>query len=125
MTPTEAPRARKGRDRNPIARKSAAPPPLSPEPAPLPARRPAARTINGRKGPRKVLSLGEAPPAPPGETCDLADVLAAVESARRENFSAMVSAASSSDDNDRLRSALGTLRSLEASFGDDERPTTS
>jgi type IV secretion system protein VirD4 len=123
----ETPRARKSGARKAAASKAAAPPPLPPEPAPLPARRPVARTINERKGPRKTLSLGAAPPTPPGESCNLGDVLTAVEGAQRENFSAMMSAASASSDggDDRLRSAIGTLRSLETSFGDDGKPTTS
>lgn len=66
----------------------------------------------------KVLSLGIAPPAPPGESCDVRDILKSAEARQAKGFSAMMSVLDTSSGS-KTREAADTLASLHRSFGDD------
>ena len=66
----------------------------------------------------KPLSLGEPPPAPKGETCDVRSILASAETAQSDEFAAMIDALGKASEG-RVREALDTLTSLHASFGDE------
>jgi type IV secretion system protein VirD4 len=69
----------------------------------------------------KSLSLGIAPPAPPGESCDVRNILKSAEARQDEEFSAMVSVLDTSSGS-KTREAADTLASLHRSFGDDTKP---
>lgn len=69
----------------------------------------------------KSLSLGIAPPAPPGESCDVRNILKSAEARQDEEFSAMVSVLDTSSGS-KTREAADTLASLHRSFGDGTKP---
>jgi type IV secretion system protein VirD4 len=69
----------------------------------------------------KSLSLGIAPPAPPGESCDVRNILKSTEARQDEEFSAMMSGLDTSSGS-KTREAADTLASLHRSFGDDTKP---
>jgi type IV secretion system protein VirD4 len=69
----------------------------------------------------KSLSLGIAPTAPPGESCDVRNILKSAEARQDEEFSAMMSVLDTSSGS-KAREAADTLASLHRSFGDDTKP---
>ena len=101
--------------------------PAMPEILPLPAQRPRApgrvSDLARVKPAAKRLSLGEAPPAPPGETCDIRNLLAASEVAQKECFGDVIATAEAGADqrSDKMRKAMASLTELEESFGDDAK----
>jgi type IV secretion system protein VirD4 len=70
---------------------------------------------------RKALSLGEAPPAPGGESCDVREMLASVATNQDEAFGAMIGVLGTVPESARVRQASEMLVSLHQSFGDDEK----
>lgn len=69
--------------------------------------------------PRKTLSLGAAPAAPPGENCDVRDILASAVTGQDESFAVMMSVLRAAPDT-KVHQAIETLTSLHRSFGGDE-----
>jgi len=90
--------------------------PASPEPAPLTL---VSRPAPAQPQPRKSLSLGSAPPIPPGENCDLRDILASASTGQDENFAAMMRVLGTAPET-KVHDAIETLTSLHESFGEDE-----
>jgi type IV secretion system protein VirD4 len=74
-----------------------------------------------KKPARKALSLGAAPAAPAGESCDVRDMLASVASSQDEEFGAMMEVLGTVPESARVRQVGETLASLHHSFGDDEK----
>ena len=72
------------------------------------------------KPPRRALSLGAAPPAPAGESCDVRDMLASVATDQDEGFAAMMTVLEATQET-KVREAAETLASLHQSFGDDTK----
>ncbi|MBR1040683.1 type IV secretory system conjugative DNA transfer family protein [Bradyrhizobium viridifuturi] len=107
----KAPSPRRPKVATTKAKASASPPP---EPAPL--------TLVSRSAPpqpRKTLSLGAAPAAPPGENCDVRDILASAVTGQDESFAVMMSVLRAAPDT-KVHQAIETLASLHRSFGGDE-----
>ncbi len=69
--------------------------------------------------PRKTLSLGAEPSAPPGENCDVRDILAAATADQDEDFDAMMGVLRKAPEA-KLKEAIETLDGLHRSFGDDQ-----
>ena len=69
--------------------------------------------------PRKTLSLGAQPAAPPGESCDVREILAAAAEEQDEGFNAMA-AVLRAEQGPKVRQAVDTLDALHRSFGDDK-----
>jgi type IV secretion system protein VirD4 len=118
-TEMNSPTPRKTRSRRPpksVPNKATAAerPPVPVAPLSLVARRSAA------KPEPKSLSLGAPPPAPPGEGCDVRDILKSAETRQDEDFSAMMNVLDISSDA-KMREAADTLASLHRSFGDDTK----
>jgi type IV secretion system protein VirD4 len=70
--------------------------------------------------PRRLLSLGAQPPAPPGESCDVREILAAATEEQDEGFKAM-SAVLREGQGSKVRQAADTLDALHRSFGEDQK----
>lgn len=108
----------------PVRRKPDAPPPVedvsarsdreNPNPLELTPRRPAPRPA------AKTLSLGAAPAVPPGESCDVREILAAASDGQDEEFAAMMKVLRA-DAGPKVRAAAGTLQTLNQSFGEEGR----
>ncbi|MFC6493969.1 type IV secretory system conjugative DNA transfer family protein [Ancylobacter dichloromethanicus] len=121
-TPTtnETPRPRKAPGRRTIKTKAEA---TKPPKASVAAEAPL--TLMARTEPktpvRKALSLGVAPAAPAGESCDVRDMLASVASSQDEEFGAVMEVLGKAPNSARVRQAGEALASLHQSFGDDEK----
>ncbi len=74
-----------------------------------------------QKPARKALSLGAAPAAPAGESCDVRGMLASVASSQDEEFGAMMDVLGTASESARVRQAGEALASLHQLFGDDEK----
>jgi type IV secretion system protein VirD4 len=70
--------------------------------------------------PRKALSLGAQPAAPPGESCDVREILAAAADEQDDGFKAMT-VVLSAEQGPKVRQAVETLDALHRSFGDDQK----
>ncbi len=70
---------------------------------------------------RKSLSLGAAPSAPAGESCDVRDILASVASGQDDDFVTMMSVLGTAPETSGVQQAAQTLASLHQSFGNDEK----
>jgi type IV secretion system protein VirD4 len=70
--------------------------------------------------PRKALALGAGPTAPPGETCDVREILAAAAADQDDDFAAMINIVVDAP-GPRLRQAEQTLKELHGAFGEEER----
>lgn len=69
---------------------------------------------------RKPLSLGEAPQAPAGESCDVRDILASAAEAQHDDFEAMRGVlGTAAKSREAVRNATEELAFLHASFGAD------
>ena len=68
----------------------------------------------------KSLSLGKAPTAPAGENCDVREILAAVADGQDEEFDSMMKVLRA-ESAPKIRAAADTLRSLNQSFGDEDK----
>jgi type IV secretion system protein VirD4 len=68
--------------------------------------------------PRKTIILGAQPPAPPGEKCDLREILAAAAEEQGDGFDAMKAVLREAS-GPRVRQAVETLDTLHRTFGDD------
>lgn len=68
--------------------------------------------------PAKSLSLGAAPSAPPGEGCDVREILAAATEGQDEEFDSMMKILRA-ESAPKVREASEALRALNRSFGDD------
>jgi type IV secretion system protein VirD4 len=92
-------------------------------PAPLPSARDVGRIPARAQPPAKRLSLGAAPLAPPDESCDIRDLLAASEGVQKERLDDMLATveASGSQSTGKLRKAIAVLTEIEESFGEDEK----
>ncbi|MGR9426199.1 type IV secretory system conjugative DNA transfer family protein [Rhizobium leguminosarum] len=66
----------------------------------------------------KPLSLGAAPAVPPGESCDVREILAAASDDQDEEFASMIKVLRA-DTGPKLRAAADTLQSLNRSFGEE------
>jgi type IV secretion system protein VirD4 len=118
----EAATMRKPRARRPPGRKTE-----SPKPSKVTQAADAPLTLIARPEPpkpaRKALSLGAAPPAPAGESCDVREMLASATKSQDEDFAAMTrvldTASGASCDN--VRKAAETLAALHHCFGNDEQ----
>ena len=77
----------------------------------------------GEKRVSKRLSLGEAPPVPPGESCDLRAVIAAADVIQGDEFGSMMAALPNAGDGGpqgaKLVEARRLMTTLQANFGDD------
>jgi len=105
--------ARRKKDTPPAVEKSAAQPKEeAPRPLELAPRRAEARP------PAKSLSLGAAPAAPPGENCDVREILAAATDGQDDEFDSMMKVLRA-ESTPKIRAAAEALRSLNQSFGDD------
>jgi type IV secretion system protein VirD4 len=93
------------------AQDGAAPLALIPRRPPVPPPRPQ---------PRKALYLGAQPAAPPGESCDVREILAAAAEEQDEGFNAMMGVLREESDPN-VRQAVETLDALHRSFGDDQK----
>ena len=71
--------------------------------------------------PRKALTLGAAPTAPRGETCNIRDVLTATEGVQGSGFADMIATVGDSNGNEKLASAVAVLSRLNEAFGDDQK----
>jgi type IV secretion system protein VirD4 len=71
--------------------------------------------------PRKALSLGSAPPPPPGESCDVRDILAATADEQDDGFNAMTVVLRDAPGL-KAKQAAETLDVLNRAFGDDQNP---
>ncbi|MEH6952915.1 type IV secretory system conjugative DNA transfer family protein (plasmid) [Nitrobacter sp. NHB1] len=69
---------------------------------------------------RKALSLGAQPAAPPGESCDVREILAAAAEQQDEGFNAMTGVLHE-ESSPNVRQAAETLDALNRSFGDDQK----
>ena len=67
---------------------------------------------------RKALSLGAQPAAPPGENCDVREILAAAAADQNEDFDIMVDVLKKAP-GPKVQDVVATLNSLHRSFGDD------
>lgn len=108
-----APSPRRAKVATTKAKASASPPP---EPAPLTL---VSRSAPPQTQPRKTLSLGAAPAAPPGEHCDVRDILSSATAGQHESFAAMMSVLRAAP-NATVHKAIETLTSLHESFGEGE-----
>lgn len=94
----------------------------APESAALPARQDLPLALTPRRtAPNpaaKSLSLGEAPTAPAGESCDLREILAAATDGQDEQFNSMMKVIRA-ESAPKMQAAVDALRSLNESFGDD------
>ncbi|MFG1315548.1 type IV secretory system conjugative DNA transfer family protein [Xanthobacter autotrophicus] len=97
----------------PAKRQAAAEPAFFPAPLVITRVKPVERLA------RKQLSLGDQPLVPPGENCNISDLLAASESAQRRDFEAMAASTAAVGQEERVRQALTTLTGLQDGFGDD------
>jgi len=71
--------------------------------------------------PRKPLSLGAQPPAPPGENCDVRDILASAAAKQDEDFVAMASALTAGQaPSSEIGEAIDVLSTLHLTFGDNQ-----
>jgi type IV secretion system protein VirD4 len=122
------PATKPSRARPPTGRRAPRRTAIKPQPGPmmqgddrpleLSPSRPAAPPTKAQS--RKVLSLGAQPPAPPGESCDVREILAAAVDEQDEGFKSM-SAVLRDEQAPRVRQAIETLEALHRSFGDDEK----
>ena len=108
-----APSPRRAKVATTKAKASASPPP---EPAPLTL---VSRSAPPQTQPRKTLSLGAVPAAPPGENCDVRDILSSATAGQHESFAAMMSVLRAAP-NAKVHKVIETLTSLHESFGEDE-----
>ncbi|SDR63788.1 type IV secretion system protein VirD4 [Rhizobiales bacterium GAS113] len=96
-----------------------------PVPAPLPVAKAPASYPASAKRVSKRLSLGEAPPVPPGESCDLRSVIGAAEMIQQDEFGAMMAAlpnvGNGGSKGPKLVEARRLMTTLQANFGDDEQ----
>ena len=113
--PTRRPEARR------VAKKRDAEKPESPEAAATSAPRLALKPYPvAVKAGRRLLSLGEAPQGPAGESCDVRDILASAADAQDDDFEAMHGVvATVAKSSEAVRRATEELASLHASFGED------
>jgi type IV secretion system protein VirD4 len=70
--------------------------------------------------PRKALSLGAVPPPPPGESCDVREILAAAAGEQDAGFNAMTDELRE-ETSPNVRQAVETLDALHRSFGDGQK----
>lgn len=70
--------------------------------------------------PRMTLSLGAQPAAPPGEGCDVREILAAAAEEQDDGFKAMT-AVLREEQGPKVRAAVETLEELNRTFGDETR----
>lgn len=80
-----------------------------------------AKTMPVLRSPNKHLSLGAEPQTPGGESCNIRDVLVALDAAQRDHFDAMVDPIEGKAQGEKLKEAVVTLSRLQDGFGDDER----
>jgi type IV secretion system protein VirD4 len=69
----------------------------------------------------KPLSLGAAPAVPPGESCDVREILAAASDDQDEEFASMMKVLRA-DAGPKVRAAADALQSLNRSFGEQGQP---
>ena len=72
-------------------------------------------------GQRRSLTLGDAPTAPPGETCNIRDALTAADEIAAAALDDMLSTVRTNQEDVRVRVAADALRQMQAQFGDDGR----
>ena len=87
----------------------------------VPAAPPLATSASRPTGKRRSLTLGDAPAAPPGETCNIRDALAAADEIAAGAFEDMLSTVPTNREDLSVRAATDTLRQMRAQFGDDPR----
>jgi type IV secretion system protein VirD4 len=105
----------------PVRRKQEAPAPVEQEPARPDRENPKPLELSPRQtAPRpasKTLSLGAAPAVPPGESCDVREILAAASIDQDEEFASMIKVLRA-DAGPKVLAAADTLQSLNRSFGE-------
>ncbi len=100
------------------AKAKGGPPPQEGAPLALAPRRTLAPPPSAQ--PRKALSLGAQPPAPPGEICDVREILAAAADEQDDGFKAMT-AVLRAEQGPNVRTAVEALAALHRRFGDDQK----
>ena len=73
-----------------------------------------------QKPARKALSLGGAPPAPAGESCDVRHILASAQAGQNEDFDAMIDIFRGPPEQ-KVQKAVDALNALHRSFGEEKK----
>jgi type IV secretion system protein VirD4 len=113
--------APKRQRKSPVRRKPGAPAPVGQSPAPPDRENPKPLELSPRRAaPRetaKTLSLGAAPAVPPGESCDVREILAAASDGQDEEFTSMMKVLRA-DAGPKVQAAADALQSLNRAFGE-------
>jgi type IV secretion system protein VirD4 len=122
---SHAPASARRQGKSPSRRKAPIPVAVDPKPEPDEQVTPTLELPSRKATPRrpgKALSLGAQPTPPPGENCDVREILAAAADGQDQDFNSMMTVLRTGPA-PKLHEAIQTLHTLNQSFGEDERPS--